>query len=147
MKNRTIIVTREDHAKLQALLDEADGLLRNDLKALRVLADKLNDARIVAPDEIPADVITLYSRAELLDLDEDEELDLTIVPPYESDASQNKISVLAPIGVGMLGYRVGDVFEQSTPRGACRFQILGVLYQPEAAQANASSSTRETTLA
>jgi regulator of nucleoside diphosphate kinase len=45
----------------------------------------------------------------------------------------NSVSVLAPIGTAMLGYRVGDVIEWRVPKGIRRLKILEVLYQPEAA--------------
>jgi len=53
--------------------------------------------------------------------------------PSDADIAQSKISVLAPIGTAMLGYRVGDTFEWKVPDGIRRLEIKGVLYQPEAA--------------
>ena len=41
--------------------------------------------------------------------------------------------VLAPIGAGMLGYRVGDEFEWKVPEGVRRMKVMKVHYQPEAA--------------
>jgi regulator of nucleoside diphosphate kinase len=93
----------------------------------------LNRAKIVAPEEVPADVITMNSRAELLDLDTRERLELTVVFPAEADIEQGKISVLAPVGTGMLGYRVGDVFQQPAPAGTRTLMVALVHFQPEAA--------------
>jgi regulator of nucleoside diphosphate kinase len=45
--------------------------------------------------------------------------------------------VLAPIGTAMLGYRVGNMFEWPVPDGVRRLQVKNVLYQPEAAGADA----------
>jgi regulator of nucleoside diphosphate kinase len=52
--------------------------------------------------------------------------------PEQADIATGKISVLAPIGTGMLGYEVGDVFEWAVPAGARRLQIKEIVYQPEA---------------
>jgi len=41
--------------------------------------------------------------------------------------------VLAPIGMAMLGYRVGDTFEWEVPAGISHLRVLEILYQPEAA--------------
>ena len=56
----------------------------------------------------------------------------TLMFPNEADITQSKISVLAPIGTAMLGYRVGDTFMWKVPDGIRRLEIKGVLYQPEA---------------
>jgi regulator of nucleoside diphosphate kinase len=48
------------------------------------------------------------------------------------DPSQGKISILAPIGTAMLGYKVGDTFEWVTPGGKRIIHVREVLYQPEA---------------
>ena len=87
---------------------------------------------------VPSDVITMNSRAELLDLDTGERLDFVLVFPEDADLAADKISVLAPIGAGMLGYRVGDVFERQAPEGLRRLKVTAVTYQPEAAFASAA---------
>ena len=75
----------------------------------------------------------MYSQARLYDLEAGEELVLTLVFPEDADLAENKVSVLAPIGMAMLGYRVGDVFEWQVPAGVSRLKVLEILYQPEAA--------------
>jgi regulator of nucleoside diphosphate kinase len=56
----------------------------------------------------------------------------TLVFPDHADISAGKISVFAPIGTAMLGYRVGDVIEWAVPEGRRRLKVTEVLYQPEA---------------
>ena len=55
-----------------------------------------------------------------------------LVFPEEADIDKNKISVLAPIGTAVLGYKVGDVIKWKVPDGEDFFQITNILYQPEA---------------
>ena len=147
MKNRNIIITANDYAKLTSLINFGNGFSSRDLASVHALESELARARIVASEDIPADVITLNSLAELLDLDTNERMEFTIVLPHEADVMENKISILAPIGTGMLGYRVGDVFEQPTPHGARRLKVLHVHFQPEAALASTSGETQEPALA
>ena len=59
----------------------------------------------------------MRSTASLLDLDTREEMDYTLVFPEDADPLEGKISILAPIGTAMLGYRVGDEFSWGTPDG------------------------------
>ncbi|MGC9336382.1 MAG: GreA/GreB family elongation factor, partial [Anaerolineae bacterium] len=55
-----------------------------------------------------------------------------LVFPRDADIDQAKISILAPIGTAMLGYRVGDVFTWEVPEGTRRLRVKEILYQPEA---------------
>jgi regulator of nucleoside diphosphate kinase len=138
MKNRTIIVTELDHAKLTEMLAFGRGLSPRNRGDLRALEQELEHAKIIASHDVPPDVITMNSRAELLDLNTRERMNLTIVFPHEANIEEGRISVLAPVGVGMLGYRVSDIFEQPTPIGMRRLKVIRVHYQPEAALAAAN---------
>ena len=61
-----------------------------------------------------------------------EPIELTLVFPADSGKDAGSISVLAPIGTAMIGYRVGDEFEWDTPEGKTRLRVEKILYQPEA---------------
>jgi len=74
----------------------------------------------------------MKSRVRVLDLDDICELEYTIVYPHEADYANGKISVLAPIGTALLGYREGDTVEWQVPGGRRRLKIDAVIYQPEA---------------
>jgi regulator of nucleoside diphosphate kinase len=88
---------------------------------------------IVPPEEIPADVITMNSCVRLRDLEKGTTVEYTLVYPTEANFSEGKISVVAPIGAAMIGYRLGDEIEWDVPAGRRRFRVEAVLYQPEAA--------------
>jgi regulator of nucleoside diphosphate kinase len=99
---------------------------------LKMLSQELDRANVVNPRDIPADVITMNTQASMVDLESSEEMVYTLVFPEDADPIQGKISVLAPIGTAMLGYRVGDVFEWETPDGMRRIRVEKILFQPEA---------------
>ena len=135
MKQRTIIITVPDHARLTDMIAFGNFSLRERAE-LDGLEEEVKRAKIVAPEAVPPDVITMNSRAELLDLHTGERMDFTVVFPDEADLDTGKISVLAPVGTGMLGYRVGDSFERRAPHGVRRLKVMAVTYQPEAALAS-----------
>jgi regulator of nucleoside diphosphate kinase len=62
-----------------------------------------------------------------------EEKNFSLVFPAETDMTQNKISILAPIGTAILGYRAGDIVDWPVPAGRRTVRIQEILYQPEAA--------------
>ena len=90
-------------------------------------------AEVVAPRDVPTDAVTMNSTVRLRDLGSGKELTYTLVFPNEADVDQGKISILAPIGTAMIGYREGDVIEWEVPSGLRRLKVEEVLYQPEAA--------------
>ena len=129
---KSIYITTYDRDRLQDLLARTAASGPRQQGDWKELAEELRRAVIVEPNEVPADVITMNSRAELLDLDTNETVTFTLVFPQESYFEEEKISVLAPIGAGMLGYRVGDEFEWKVPEGVRRMKVVKVHYQPEA---------------
>lgn len=133
MNQPTLFITTKDAEKLRELIREADRTDYRGSQYLKRLAGELMKASLVEPAEIPADVITLNSTARLVDQETQEEMVYTLVFPEDADPSRGKISILAPIGTAMLGYKVGDAFDWDTPGGKRTLLIKGVLYQPEAA--------------
>ena len=128
-----IYVTSQDKQRLEDLLMEvaaSDPRKHGDLQAL---TKELRRAVIVDPKEVFDDVITMNSRAEMCDLESGEIVAFTLAFPSEANIDEEKISVLAPIGAGMLGYRVGDEFEWKVPAGFRRMKVMRINYQPEAA--------------
>ena len=132
MNGRTIYINEFDMERLRKLLEDAKVLNRHGNEYLENLEKELSRAQVVAPTEVPADVVTMNSTVSLRDLDTQEEMTVTLVFPKDADMSQSKVSVLAPIGTAMLGYRIRDTFTWNVPDGERRLQVEKVLYQPEA---------------
>jgi regulator of nucleoside diphosphate kinase len=132
MEERAIYITEYDLGRLRALILEARRAERRRNPSLDSLGAELARAKVVASTEVPPDVITMNSRVHIVDLDSHEEMVYTLVFPQDADMAQSRISVLAPIGTAMLGYRVGNIFAWQVPEGVRRLQVKQVLYQPEA---------------
>lgn len=127
-----IIVTVLDHAELRSLITLTGKVSQRVKWELRLLENELKRARIVTPEEIPPDVITMNTRAELLDLESGERMEFTLVLPVDENINDGKISVLAPLGTAMLGYRVGDEFVWHVRHGLRRLKVIKLHFQPEA---------------
>ena len=126
---RTIFITQADMKRLQSLIESMKSS-REDLQALRA---ELHQAHVVAPADIPNDVVTMNSKAQVRDLETNEIMTYTLVFPGNANIDDGKISVLAPVGTAMLGHRAGEEFEWHVPAGPVRLRVEEVLYQPEAA--------------
>ena len=81
----------------------------------------------------------MNSKLALRELDTGEEMIFTVVFSSEANADEHRISVLAPLGTAVLGYRAGDAIEWAVPGRTRRVRIESGLYQPEAA----GSASRE----
>jgi regulator of nucleoside diphosphate kinase len=137
---KPIIITTDDYAELMGIISDGRFPPREQ-REVQALVNELARAQLVAPRDMPADVITLNTRAKLLDLDTGERMEFAVVVPADADIGAGRISVLAPIGTGMLGYRVGSEFEWPAPSGVRRLKVTRISGQPEASLAKAGSST------
>jgi regulator of nucleoside diphosphate kinase len=128
---RPIVVTRSDHERLSRLLESARLRRRWEELHLRALAEQLDEARIVDPGSVPPDVVTMRSSIRVLDMVSGETATYTLSYPVEADLAAGRLSVLAPIGTALLGYREGDVIEWPVPGGVRVLRIEKLLHQPE----------------
>ena len=97
------------------------------------LVAELNKAKIMEPTQIPGDVITMHSIVKVKYINNHKEFTLQLVYPEEANIKENKVSIFAPIGIALLGYRKGDIIDWKTPGGDFKIKIEDIVYQPEAA--------------
>jgi regulator of nucleoside diphosphate kinase len=135
MSDRRILVTEDDMDRLRDLVHASRRSARRDQNHLAELDRELDRAEVVAAADVPADVVTMHSVVRVRDLDTDARVDYRLVFPADADIERRRISVLAPIGTALIGYRAGDRIEWTTPGGKRRLQVEAVLYQPETAAA------------
>ena len=133
MSERTIQITKFDLERLNKLLADAQHSDHRQSSYLLELETELERAKMVPSEAVPNDVVTMNSQVRLVDLDTNEDIACTLVFPEDADMGKGRISVLAPVGTAMLGYRVGDSFEWQVPAGKRRLLVKEILYQPEAA--------------
>lgn len=121
-----ILISTFDRDRLLRLLDSARLDLRISAASIAALEGELERAEFVEPAELPADVVTMGSTIWFRDPETDEVEQYTLVVPAEADVMRDRISVLAPIGTALLGYRLGDIVEWRVPSGKRRMEIVKV---------------------
>lgn len=127
-----LVVTERDFDRLQKLA-EAPSFRGNGSRALQPLHEELSRGARVPAEKVPSDVVTMRSQVRVRDVKTGQVDTYTVVYPHETDAEDGRISVLAPLGMALLGARVGATVEFNTPAGPRRVEIEKLLYQPEAA--------------
>jgi len=129
--SRNIIITSKDQERLEKLIQLQEEFAAGSKAPLQALKAELKRAVISDPQNIPHDVITMRSQVLLKDLSSGEEMVYTLVYPDEADMLEGKISVLAPIGMAILGYRENDTVEWAIPEGIAHLKVEKILFQPE----------------
>jgi regulator of nucleoside diphosphate kinase len=133
MRERPIVMTQVDARMLRALLaSRAAGSVGKDRagpdkQCLDELHGEVDRATVLDPVEMPANVVTMRSRVRLIDLGTGERHEFVLVYPNEADVRESRVSVLAPLGTAVLGYREGDEVEWIMPSGLRRLRIERVM--------------------
>lgn len=122
----SLLITEKDAQRLRSLLDGADGSKGVDENQLRALEGEFVKAKIVPRQQLPADVVTMYSRVRIVDMRTGEQLIYQIVYPKEANYAEKRISILAPIGMALLGYAAGTEIDWKVPSGTRRLRIDAV---------------------
>jgi len=131
--DRKIFITTTDAERLRNLIQDMKNPNDHERIYLKLLTEELLRAEVVEPQKIPRDIVTMNSLVKFRDMETREVYMYSIAYPANSDFEKGRISVLAPIGMALLGYRVGDVVEWPVPAGMRRLKVEEVLFQPEAA--------------
>lgn len=132
MREHPIVVTESDARLLRGLLAVHGEASVRDYEHLHELEVELERASVLDSACVPLDVITLRSWVEVLDLVTGQRSQYRLVLPSEAKLSSNRISVLAPLGTALLGYREGDEVSWHMPGGLRRLLVERVR-QPTAA--------------
>ncbi|MFA7594853.1 MAG: nucleoside diphosphate kinase regulator [Novosphingobium sp.] len=73
-----------------------------------MLLDEIARARICSAQKIGADVVTMHSTVEFSDEASGAKRTVQLVYPKDADIAANRISILTPIGAGLIGLRQGQ---------------------------------------
>lgn len=102
---------------------EAQGLLQAKINALR---GKLANAHIVDTANLPKDEVVFGSRVKVRDAVYGDEETFTLVGAGDEDYDHGKILTTSPIGVALMGKKIGNKVEIAVPAGKLHFEILEI---------------------
>ncbi|TVP80879.1 MAG: hypothetical protein EA353_02720 [Puniceicoccaceae bacterium] len=125
MSTNNIYISKEDYNLLNHLLLR----LSTKIDTVFRLRGELSRAIVLDESEVPDEAIGLGSHVETEDLETGEREAYTLTLPAQSDFDQGRLSILTPIGAGLLGYEEGDEIEWPTPGGIRRIRVLSVSRQ------------------
>lgn len=93
------------------------------ISRIRFLQRVLDYSRIIDTKALPKDQISLLSKVEFTNLATNVKMTYIIVSPHEMDLQNGKISCKSPIGMALMGKKVGDIVDVQAPSGVFQLRI------------------------
>ncbi len=111
-ENAEYDAAKEEQGEIESRIVQLENLLRN--------------AEVIDEDVLKMDVVNLGSKVTVLDVEFDEEMEYSIVGSTEADPMNGRISNESPLGMALLGQKVGATVMADTPDGEVAFKILKI---------------------
>ena len=111
-ENAEYDAAKEEQGEIESRIVQLENLLRN--------------AEVIDEDVLKMDVVNLGSKVKVLDVEFDEEMEYTIVGSTEADPMNGRISNESPLGMALLGQKIGASVMADTPDGEVEFKILDI---------------------
>lgn len=128
-----LIINRLDYERIKKSISDAKLFKSVSPSDAEKLLNELNNAKIVEPEAIPSNVVTMNSIVKLSFLNNNKQITFQIVYPDKANVKENKISIFSPIATALIGYKVNEEIEWIVPAGLTRIRVDEIIYQPEAA--------------
>jgi len=129
-EQRGIFIMREDHNLITRYINAFKKIRSIDGRTIVRLWEQLRNAIVVEKVEFPKDVARLNSTVIVKNLETNLAVAYTIVLPGEVDKRKNKVSVLSPIGIALIGLKKGLYFSWERLAGKKNFSVLEVYHSP-----------------
>jgi transcription elongation factor GreA len=92
------------------------------------LESKLADARIVETAGRTTDTVVFGATVVLIEQEAQEKKQYTLVGQDEADLKVGRISIQSPVGRALIGKRVGDLVEVTTPAKVVEYEVVEIRF-------------------
>ncbi len=93
------------------------------------LETKLADARVVDTTGRTTDTVVFGATVCVIEQESQAKKQYTLVGQDEADMKFNKISVQSPVGRALIGKRVGDFVEVTTPAKVVEYEVVEIKFE------------------
>ncbi len=116
-----IYISSTDFEKLSRLANNVKN------SAAEELEEELGRAVVVPDSELSPTIVAMNSTLKFRDLESKSESTITLVYPEKADAGEGRISILAPIGIALIGLKLDEIIEWPVPGGQTRrLQVVSI---------------------
>jgi regulator of nucleoside diphosphate kinase len=128
LKNN-MLLRKNDFEIIQSYLRSGSAKYSFRRKDAEDIKLELKKAKLVSADKFPANVVGLNSTVKVIEDQNDKVIELTLVTPDKADIKKRRVSVMAPIGIALIGFRQGQKVNWQGPSGSKTFTIMEVSNQ------------------
>ena len=121
------MLLKDDYKLLLSYLRGSYGKTTFDRRNAEALHAELKKAKLVNKDVFPMDVVRINSTVKVKAEGEDKMMELMLVTPDKANIREKKISIMAPIGTALIGFRQGQRVKWLVPGGKKTFTIMEVI--------------------
>ena len=121
-----LVIREDDYSLLITYLNNARRHPTFDRRNADELTSELKKATLVNKIDFPRDVIGLNSKVRIKAEGKSEEMEFVIVTPERANITEKKISIMAPIGTTLIGFRQGQKVKWKMPAGNKTITIVEV---------------------
>jgi regulator of nucleoside diphosphate kinase len=125
--NKQLVVREDDYSLLISYLTGRSGSTAFDRRNAEDLHEELKKATLVNKEDFPPDVVRLNSTVRIKAEDKNKIIEFMLVTPDKADIKEKKVSVMAPLGTALIGFRKGQRVKWQMPAGKKTFTILEVI--------------------
>jgi regulator of nucleoside diphosphate kinase len=125
--NNGLVLRADDYELLTTYLIGGKGKTAFDRRNVEDLHAELKKAKLVTRDDFPPDVVRINSTVRIKAEDREEIMEFMLVTPDRANIKEKKISIMAPIGTALIGFRKGQQVKWQVPAGKRTFTILEVV--------------------
>ncbi|MFM8552148.1 MAG: transcription elongation factor GreA [Nitrospiraceae bacterium] len=93
------------------------------------LNHKLADARIIDTSKLSSETVVFGATVLIVESESKQKKRYTLVGQDEADLKDGKISVQSPVGKALIGRRVGDLVEVTTPARVVEYEVCEIRFE------------------
>ena len=125
--NKELVMLADDYNLLISYLKGRKGKTAFDRQNAEDLLAELKRAKLVNKDDFPLDVVRINSTVKVKAEEKEKILEFMLVTPDKADIKDKKISIMAPIGTALIGFKKGQQVKWQMPAGQKTFTIMDVI--------------------
>jgi len=124
------IATAREHGDLKENAEYHAARERQSFLEGRIaeLEGVISHVEVIDPATMSGTVVRFGASVLVYDESADEEVTYTLVGSHETDISQMRISITAPLARALLGKTIGDVVEVTSPGGTKSYEVCDVRF-------------------
>ena len=124
-----IHLIRRDYDTLRKIVDATKKYHRTQIPQFLRFVRELDSAVVLDQENFPDDVITMHTRVGYSVGDSDEMMHVKLVFPAQTVEDKENISILSPLGLALIGERLGAEVEYLAPGGSFTLRVRSVEHQ------------------